>query len=140
MTWRAANVPAWLDDSRRPAGDAAASAFRIGNPRRPTEIASDYQEHALIETAFMQIVNQCGDRLVEKRRAVFHGLKDMVVDGAAYASWVVPIGDPSAQRSVQRRGDQIHARFHESSGQQAALSPRIAPIVKWTPFFGPGEV
>ena len=79
----------------RPAGHPAAGAGRVGDARRPAEVAADDQQHPLVQAALVQILDQGRDRLVEEGSAVLHGVEDVVIDGV-----VVPVLHPSAQRAV----------------------------------------
>jgi hypothetical protein len=45
---------------------AARAAVRIGDPRRATELAGDDQEHAAIEAAVVEVLDQ------RRHRAVVH--------------------------------------------------------------------
>src|SRR5262249_51930856 len=84
-------VATGLDGSGRTAGDAAAAAGYVRDARRPPEFAGDDDQDSAIETAIINVFNECCDRLVEDRRAEFYRLETVMIDGM-----IVPVRDAAA--------------------------------------------
>ena len=130
MTWPPGIAPA-AHQQRDGAGPVVAARLRhargrvlgVADPRRPAELAGDHDEHAAVEAARVDVLDQGAHGLVEVPAARLHRVEDVVVDRV-----VVPVADPAAERAVQARRHEVHARLDQPPGQQAALAPGVAAV------------
>ena len=63
-------VPARLHDALRAARHSAAGARRVGDLRRPPEVPANHEQHTLVQTAIMQVLDENRDRSIEKKGAL----------------------------------------------------------------------
>ena len=117
-SWPAASGRGRAARSRGCACDASTAARHVRDPRSAAELARDDDEHSLVETPVVNVLDQRRHRLVEVRSAKGQGFEDVVVD-----RMVVPVGDASAEGSVEGRGDDLHARFDQSARLSGIAGP-----------------
>src|SRR5436305_9022557 len=91
---------------------AVTAAGGIRNLWSASKITSDDNQHVLIESALMDVLDQRTDCLVEIRGAMFHGIKYMMIH-----RMVVPVADSSAQGPVQGDSHKFDSRFDKTPGQ-----------------------
>jgi hypothetical protein len=99
-------VPSRLHHACGAARRATATARHVRDARRPSEVASDNQQLALVQTAFVQILDQGGNRLVEIGSSILHGVEDVVVDRVVAG----PTSAASAATPVLRGAGAGHSR------------------------------
>ena len=116
-------IAARLLRPRRSTGVAAAGTGLVADLRRPAEFASDDDEHSLIETALIDVLDQSGHGLVIRDRAKLHRLENVVVDRV-----VVPVLNAATQRTSQTARQNLDARLHQSPREQQLLPPRVASV------------
>ena len=104
--------------------DSATAAGDIGDPRSSTKLARHHDQHSLVESALIKVLDQCGDSLIEERSPELERVKDVMIDRV-----VIPIRDSAAQRSVEFRGDHVHSSLDQPPGHQALLAPLIPAVM-----------
>jgi hypothetical protein len=116
-------IPAGLHRPRRSTGYAASAAGHVRDARRPPELSRDNHQHLLVQAAIVDVLDQCGHRLIEEGRTVLQGVKDVVIDGV-----IVPVAHTAAEGPIEGRRDDAHTGLRQPTGHQALLSPRIAAV------------
>ena len=112
-----------LDGSRRCTGNAWAAARDMRDARRAAELTCHNHQHAFVETALVDVFNQCRNGLIDKRSSVRQRVENVMVDGM-----VVPVGNAATERPVEFGGDDFHAGFDQPSREQALLTPLMSSV------------
>src|SRR6185295_11549043 len=115
-------VTARLNHASLRAGHSATAAGDPFDARRAAEFAGDDNEDAFVESARVNVFDQCGDCLVEIGSSELQGIKNVVIDRV-----IIPICHPTAKRPIQSGGNNFDAGLDKSPGHQALLSPLMAP-------------
>ena len=116
-------VAAGLDRSCRATGISGAGARAVADLRGSPELPGHHDEHAIGETAVVDILDEGRDGIVIRRGPEAEGLEDVVIDGV-----VVPDAGPAAQRPAQFGGDDVDPRLHQPPGHEQLLPPGIASV------------
>ena len=112
-----------LDSSRRCTGNALAAAGDMRDARRAAELTCHNHQHSFVETALVDVFNQCRNGLIDKRSSVRQRVEHVMVD-----RMVVPVGDAATERPVEFGGDDFHACFDQPSCEQALLTPLMSSV------------
>ena len=86
-------IAAWLNRSRRGAGVACPRAGLIVDLGRPSKLAGHDHQHSFVQSSFVNVLDQCGNRLIVRCCTKSHRVKDMMIDCV-----VVPVADAATQR------------------------------------------
>lgn len=116
-------VATWLHSSRWGTGISGPGAGGVFNLGGAAELTRHDDQHALVEAAFVDILDQSSDRLVIGSCSEPQGFEHIVIDGM-----IVPILHSATEWTTEAGRHDFDARFDESPGEEQLLAPRVAAV------------
>jgi len=116
-------ISSGLLGSSRSAGIPGTGAGGMFDFRRSTEFTGDDYEDPLVETTFVDILDQGGDGLIVCIGTEAHGIEDVVIDGV-----IIPVADTATEGPIQAGGEDFDSGLYQTTGEQELLSPGIATV------------